>query len=231
MAAPGYERLGEKYGEVFDLVVNQGIAWKPLGPNHVSRSGAVITIDFDVPNPPLTWDTNLSEPHQQMNTAWSRGRGFEVTDDASNQLAIASVAISGSSVLVTLEEVPAAGAKLTVGYALTPDASGDQGGTDVGMHGQLRDSDEFVGYDIETIAANVTNGSTMISDTSQGAFVRRADFDAVTGAGLADGTVAVSVDFDQIKLSSPWTGATGVVMLTFHHDHHNYCVHFSMAVP
>ena len=49
----GYERVGEKYAEVFDLMVNQGIAWKPVGPNKVTRNGAVITLSFDVPNPPL----------------------------------------------------------------------------------------------------------------------------------------------------------------------------------
>lgn len=31
-------------------------------------------------------------------------------------------------------------------------------------------------------------------------------------------------------LSTPWTGATGTASLTFKHDQHNYCVHFSMPV-
>ena len=29
----GYRALGEKYAEVFDLVVNQSVTWKPLGPS------------------------------------------------------------------------------------------------------------------------------------------------------------------------------------------------------
>ena len=45
--------FGEKHAEVFDLVVNQGVAWKPLQPKNIARAGAVLTIDFDVPNPPL----------------------------------------------------------------------------------------------------------------------------------------------------------------------------------
>ena len=78
MSGPAYEAIGEKYGEVFDIIVNQKRSWKPVGPNKVTRAGAVITIDFDVPNPPLVWDTHLAPPHQVAHTAWSNGRGFEV---------------------------------------------------------------------------------------------------------------------------------------------------------
>jgi hypothetical protein len=38
LPGPGYERLGQKYGEVFDQVVNRGVAWKPLQPNAITRS-------------------------------------------------------------------------------------------------------------------------------------------------------------------------------------------------
>ena len=68
MAAPGYERLGQKYAEVFDLVVNQKVAWKPLQPNKIARTGSTITVGFDVPNPPLVWDVHMAVPHQQVNT-------------------------------------------------------------------------------------------------------------------------------------------------------------------
>ena len=36
------------------------------------------------------------------------------------------------------------------------------------------------------------------------------------------------MNYDQITLSAPWTGATGKAMLTFHHNHYNYAVHFAM---
>ena len=130
MHAPGYERIGEKYGEVFDLIVNQGVAWKPVGPKSISRVGKVITISFDVPNPPLVWDEHLTKPHQKVHTAWASGRGFEVIDGSSNEIPIASVAISGESVLLTLSQEPAAGTALTVGYAVTPDADGGSWGGD-----------------------------------------------------------------------------------------------------
>lgn len=230
LPATGYERVGEKYGEVFDLIVNQGIAWKPVGPNKVTRNGAVITLAFDVPNPPLVWDQHLNAPHQTVHTAWAKGHGFEVTDAAKNEIAIASTEIQGSNVVLTLAQAPASGTVLTVGYALTPDADGYTAGGDNGMHGQLRDSDSFEGYAKETIEVSVTSGSPNIS-VPQGGFARRAALDIVSAAGLPADTVAAKLNFDQITLSLPWPGATGKAMLTFHHNHYNYAVHFAMPVP
>jgi len=159
------------------------------------------------------------------------GKGFEVTDATNAEIAIASVEIQGASVILTLAQAPAQGAKLTVGYALTPDASGYVAGGNDGMHGQLRDSDPFEGYSTETIEASVTNGSPNINDVMQGGFARRGALDIVTGSGLAAGTVAAKMNGDQITLSAPWTGTTGKAMLTFHHNHYNYAVHFAMPVP
>jgi hypothetical protein len=228
--APGYLRLGEKYAEVFDLVVNQGVAWKPLQPNKIQRAGAVLTIDFDVPNPPLAWDEHITAPHQTVNPEWAKGRGFEVKDSGGARLAIADVQIQGSSVVLTLAAAPTG--KISVAYAVTEDGSGIQGGTDQGMRGQLRDSDEFAGYDAETIEAQLTMGSATATAGTAGAFARRAGHDVVTAAaGLAAGTIVQSIAGDTLTLSSPWTGATGKATLAFHHDQHNYCVHFAEDVP
>jgi len=228
MTAPGYVGLGEKYAEVFDLVVNQGMPWKPVGPSKVTRSGAVITIDIDVPTPPLAWDEHIIAAHQQDHTAWAKGRGFEVVDAAGADVAIASVEIRGASVVVTLAQAPAAGAMLKLSYATTPDATGFQGGT--ALHGQLRDSDEFVGYDAEKIQAPVTNGSPQINGAA-GAFVRRAGRDIVEATGLPADTIVNTIMADTITLSAPWSGASGMAELAFRHNLRNYCVHFSMAVP
>jgi hypothetical protein len=236
LPAFGYERIGEKYGEVFDAIVNQRVAWKPVGPNKVARAGAVITIDFDVPNPPLVWDTHLVPPHQQMHTAWANGNGFEVKDGAGNEVPIASVAIQGNSVVLTLASAPAAGTTLTLGYAVTQDADPSSwlGGYDAGLHGLLRDSDMFRGYAVETIAVQATQGSPMLT-AAAGAFLRRGATDLVTGGGLPADTVVSSVlsqaSGDQMTLSTPWTGPSGAAMLTFQHDNYNYCVHFAMPVP
>ena len=132
--------------------------------------------------------------------------------------------------ILTLAQAPAQGTALTVGYALTPDATGYTAGGDTGMHGQLRDSDPFEGYAKETIEVSVTSGSANIS-VPQGGFARRAPLDLVTGAGLPAGTQCAKMNYDQITLSAPWTGATGKAMLTFHHNHYNYAVHFAMPVP
>jgi hypothetical protein len=236
LPASGYERVGEKYGEVFDAIVNRGVAWKPVGPTNVTRAGAVITVDLDVPNPPLAWSTHMVAPHQQMHTAWANGNGFEVKDGAGNEIAIASVAIRGNSVVVTLAAAPASGTSLTLGYAVTQDADPGQwlGGYDAGLHGLLRDSDTFPGYSLEAIPVQATQGSATIT-AAAGAFARRGSFDLVTGGGLpADtivSTVVTQASGDQVTLSAPWTGPTGAATLTFQHDNYNYCVHFAMPIP
>jgi hypothetical protein len=234
LPAPGYEELGEKYAEIFDLFVNQNVAWKPLQPNKISRAGAVVTITFDVPNPPLVWDAHMPLAHQgATNAEWKNGKGFEVTSGAT-KLTISSATISGSTVVLTLSADPGAAAKVTVGYALTQDGTGTQGGTANGLVGSLRDSDPFVGWDAETIAANVTNGSTTITGAA-GAFTRRATKDIVsvaTDGGISADTVVTSATSDtQLTLSAPWSGATGTAMLSFRHDEYNYCVHFTMTQP
>jgi hypothetical protein len=230
LTQPGYLRMGEKYGEVFDRVVNQGGAWKPVGPKSVARTDVTVTIDFDVPNPPLEWDQTIPAPHAKAHTAWSNGRGFEVTDGSGNELTIVSAEIVGAtSVVLTLATSPSG--PLTVGYAVTGDAHGCcWAGYGEGPHGQLRDSDDLVGYDAETIFVQATNGSPQILAPAT-ALARRAGRDVVTGAGLPADTIVRGTTQGGLTLSAPWSGPTGTASLSFHHDLHNYCVHFSMAVP
>jgi hypothetical protein len=138
---PDYERLGEKYGQVFHQRVVLGNAWQPLQPINVARSGRVITVRFNVPVPPLAWDTTLSMPHQSAFTEWAQGRGFEVRA-GTTRIAISSVAISGDAVQITCAtDPPATG--VVVGYASTADGTIRPNGTV--RWGQLRDSDPFVG--------------------------------------------------------------------------------------
>jgi hypothetical protein len=225
-----YTRLGEKYGEVFDLVVNQGLPWKPIAPKSVTRAGATLTIAFDVPNPPLTWDANISAPHAKAHTGWANGRGFEVLDQAGNEVTISSAQITGpTTVVLTLASAPTG--KLTLSYAVTGDAHGCcWGGYPEGARGQLRDSDDLVGHDAEMISVQVTNGSTQ-ARASSAALLRRAAGDVVKGPGLPADTVIRNFTTDGFVLSSPWPGATGTASLSCHHDLHNYAVHFSMPVP
>ena len=144
MVTDGYRQLGEKYGEVYFERVVLGHAWQPLQPTSVVRTSArVVTVNFHVPVPPLTWETAFSNPHQAI-PQWSAGKGFELR--AGNAaLTVSSVAISGSSVQITCSvDLPATG--VVVGYALTADAVVRATPTAGTTHwGLLRDSDPFVG--------------------------------------------------------------------------------------
>jgi hypothetical protein len=230
MEASGYRRVGEKYAEVFDQVVNQGVFWKPVQPSSAVLSGTQIVVSFDVPNPPLNWDENINPPHQEVHTAWANGRGFEVMDSTGELTILGADIVSEDTVLITLQAEPA-GSNLMLRYALTQDGSGIQGGTDLGMHGQLRDSDNLIGYDIETIAANVTNGSPEITSATPNAFITRAGRDDVESELLPSGTIVKRKNTNsQMTLSTPWPGPSGTADLIFHHDLHNYCVQFGMPV-
>jgi hypothetical protein len=228
MPATGYIRLGEKYAEVFDLVVNQKRSWKPLQPRKVSRTGAKISVDFDVPNPPLVWDAHLQPPHQQTHTQWAAGKGFEVTGANNAPLTIASAAIEGNTVVLTLSADPGQ-AKVVVAYALTQDGAGTQAGTVQGLRGLLRDSDPFVGADAEDLQIDVARGSTTIKPARAGGFLRRTAQDVLSGTGVPTDTIVQSRESnDQLTLATPWSAASGRITASFHHEQANFCVHFSM---
>ncbi|WP_052374605.1 hypothetical protein [Chondromyces apiculatus] len=225
--APGYVRLGEKNAEVLARISLLNQTWKPLQPRAMSRNGATITLDFDVPDPPLAWEETITPPHQVANTAWANGRGFEV-EDTTGPLTIASVAIEGLAVKITLA-APPAGQNLVVRYAMTQDVDGFTGGTADARRGQLRDSDPFEGQSKQTVMSTVTSGSAQITGPA-GAFAARAVGDLVSGGGLPEGTVVLTkASNEALVLSQPFPGASGAADLTFHHDHRNYCVQFEMA--
>ena len=141
LSNPDYERLGEKYAEVFDARLVKGQDWEPLQPTGASRSGRVITVAFHVPSPPLAWDTTLPAPHKGSNTVWAAGNGFEVTANGA-PVTIGSVAISGDAVAITCaSDLPATG--VAVAYAFTADAAPRANGTY--RWGLLHDSDPLVG--------------------------------------------------------------------------------------
>jgi hypothetical protein len=204
-----------------------------LQPTAATVSGSVITVAMDVPVPPLNWDEDISPPHQTVFTQWKNGRGFEVSDNT-GPLTISSVAIVGDSVQITLSAPPGAG--LSVSYAMTQDATtGYQGNTGMGRRGQLRDSDSFVGIDAETIACAVQNGSTSVSCPGMAALQYRSQYDVVSqkgGTGVAQGTIVAAIgDANDLTLSRPFSGPSGMTELSFSHDQKNYLVQFTLAVP
>jgi len=136
----GYEMLGEKYGQIYYEKTVLGNDWRPLEPTTVARIGRVVTVDFNVPVPPLAWDEAIPAPHQTALTEWANGRGFEVRV-ANTPMEIESVTLAATSVqITTAEDIPA---NATLGYAVTSDGTSTAG---LGHRsGQLRDSDPFVG--------------------------------------------------------------------------------------
>lgn len=144
LTADGYDRLGEKYGEVYYEQVVLGHRWQPLEPVSATRSDKVVVVTFHVPYPPLAWDAALPSPHGAAHAAWAKGRGFEV-EDRDGERTIASVAIRGSTVEIELASEPSAGG-LVVRYAMTQDGDGQQAGRAAGRIGQLRDSDPRIGH-------------------------------------------------------------------------------------
>jgi hypothetical protein len=142
LTADGYDRYGEKLGQVYHQVVVRGRAWQPLAPVEVARSGRVVTVRFHVPVPPLVWDESIPAPHQDAFTAWRAGRGFELRGDEDTPLPIAAVEIVGADTVRITCGVDLH-ARLLVAYAMTSDGQGAPGHTFRG--GQLADSDACVG--------------------------------------------------------------------------------------
>jgi hypothetical protein len=142
----GYDRLGEKYGQVFFERSVLGHDWQPLAATSVERQPGVVSIGFHVPVPPLVWDETLPAA-LPAGHVWANGRGFELLADGV-AARIESVEIEGARVNLRT----AASGRLVVRYAATaslePRAHGSW------RWGQLRDSDPFVGATTRTPQPN-----------------------------------------------------------------------------
>ena len=143
LTAEGYRLLGEKYGQVYFERVILGRDWQPLQPTTIGRNGAVITVRFHVPVPPLVWETTFEPPHPSV-AEWKQGKGFEVNSADGAKVTIDAADISGDAVVIHCAADPGPGAR--VGYAMI--------GEKVRMAepfagtfrwGLLRDSDPFTG--------------------------------------------------------------------------------------
>ena len=160
LTALGYQELGEKYAEVYYQRVILGNNWQPLEPLGVERNGAVLTVHFHVPAPPLAWDTELETPHG-TNDNWKAGKGGEVITASGTKLTITSAEIAGNDVVITCAADPGAGAR--VGYAMKaePAAPGQKRAPLMATPyrgtlrwGLLRDSDAIEGSVTKTAQPN-----------------------------------------------------------------------------
>ncbi len=131
LASEGYRHMGEDYAKAYRRVVLEGGTWEPLRPKSITRAGAVITVTFFVPSPPLVLDTtHVSDPGDL---------GFEYVDDG-GRAKIASVTVTAAdTVTITLAQEPtAAHGRLRYAYTGVLHA---KGGPTTGPRGNLRDSD------------------------------------------------------------------------------------------
>ena len=241
LTAAGYRRLGEKYAQVFDWVVNQKKVWKPLYPVKTELSGAKITVTFHVPVPPLTWADHLPLPHQVYNAQWKDGRGFEALD-STGFLTISSVAIVGNTVEVLLSAPPSTG--LQVRYAAwtdgLPDGMGGHsfngacfGGSESSHMGQLVDSDPFRGYFSAAFEVSSFRGSRRLNLTSPVGTDIFSTRELIEAPQLPKFTVITDKPSTgtHLDISKPWDGGAAPVYATVRHDHRNYAVQFILPVP
>jgi len=143
LSTQGYELLGEKYAEVYFERIVLGNNWQPLQPIAESTSGNVVTVQFHVPSPPLTWDDNLPAPHGAMIPEWANGRGFEVLA-ANVRQTITDVEVMGDDTVQITCQSDLTGLQVVVGYAATAEGGTPPDGM-TARWGSLRDSDPFVG--------------------------------------------------------------------------------------
>ena len=165
-------------------------------------------------------------PHQEGRfDAWKTGRGFEVRDGQGGIVGIEKVEIGedGVSVDVLLSKpAPRVDSRLSLAYAMTPDGDGFTGCMNTGRMGHLCDSDTFTSASPISLEVDVVHGSREFSGRGDEML---ALYDRVTPGDY------VLTGFDDQKpdrgtLSRVWEGENGRQMLTFRHEHSNFCVQF-----
>lgn len=128
----GYNAMGDLVAVAMAQHFLEGKPWKPLYPTSIARSGAVLTVNFNVPVAPLVFDTtNVTNPGNY---------GFEYVDNSNSPVTINSVVLGndGVSVIITLaSSVPG---KLRYAYTATIGAAP---GPTSGPRGNLCDSASY----------------------------------------------------------------------------------------
>lgn len=228
----GYNRLGEKYGQVLHHSLLNNDPFTPLSPRGArAPNPRAVVIDFSVPTPPLKWDDVLPVPHQRgQHTAFRNGRGFEVRDAHGQELEIAQVALHAQedSISVYLTR-PVRKWPINIAYAMTQDGEGFGpgfgGGTGDGRIGHLCDSAKAQLRD--KIKCRVQTDSREIECGS--GWEARAVYDILEPGDF----ILVGIDSsDPSKafLDKAWNGPPGWVEISIQHNQQNYCVSFVMTV-
>lgn len=122
------EWMGAYYGLVLKRILIDRATWKPLEPLDWRREGATAVLRFNVPAPPLEWDTTQ--------VAGNTDYGFSLRLPSGDLLPIRSVAITGANeVSITARSAIPAGTH--VEYAFN---GAGVAGSRYGPRGNLRDS-------------------------------------------------------------------------------------------
>ena len=131
----GQQHLGEYFAKAYAQVVFKGKPWEPLRPVDIQRAGAVITVKFLVPAPPIALDTSR--------IAMTGNYGFDFLEGGVVQTVSKVEITAADTVTITLAAVPGAGPKRLT-YAVNQPSPGciGPGITSAGgARGNLRDSD------------------------------------------------------------------------------------------
>ena len=150
----GEQWNGELHGQVYNSYIVGGTPWVPLSPSTITIAANVITANFNVPVPPLVFDTTLvTDPGNVSGSCPGAAcRGFEYSDDSGSSPTISTVALGGGAcatantcVVITLSGTPSVGINHRfLSYAYTGSNSAGPGPT-AGPRGNLRDSNTAVG--------------------------------------------------------------------------------------
>ncbi len=131
----GYQLLGEYHAKVYKKVIVDHQTWRPLSPNTITRSGTVITANFNVPVPPLRFKFDTTQYIKKDNY------GFEYTDGSTSPPTIANVNItSPTTIQITLSAAPT-GSNEHLSYAWSSPQGLPGSASAVAMHGNVQDSD------------------------------------------------------------------------------------------
>lgn len=132
MPPNGYRELGQRFGAVAHRIVDRGEDWLGLRPRQITWSGSVVTMDFLVPSPPLTWGISYDEQTARDFAT----KGFKVFVNGAEQT-ISSVSIVSATQVQITTAAPLSGS-VTVSYAGKDEFDGV---------GNLCDSSSFIARD------------------------------------------------------------------------------------
>lgn len=122
------EWMGAYYGLVLKRILIDRVTWQPLEPLTWQREGTTVTLRFNVPAPPLRWDTTQ--------VAGNSDYGFSLRLPSGNLMPIRSVAITGpDEVRITAQAAIPAGTHVEYAFNGVGVA-----GSRYGPRGNLRDS-------------------------------------------------------------------------------------------